>query len=266
MDYKIHKDNAELFETYMVPAWFGPCAKALVALAAPRPGERVLDLACGTGVAAREVAAVLDGGASVSGCDLNQAMLDVAADVAAREGHQIEFRRGDAGNLPFEDGAFDLVLCQQGFQFFPDQQAALSEIRRVLTPSGRFAGAIWLSEADCPAQGAIIQAGEKHGFDAEGSQRPFSFGDAAQVRAVFGGEVFPRLELSSARLMASFDSPKRCIELLASSSLNTRMVLEQATPELRKAIIDDATAALMDYVAGVGVEIPMETHLLLAYM
>lgn len=266
MGYTIQKENAELFERFMGPAWFGPCAKALVALAAPAPGERVLDLACGTGLAAREVASVLKGAASISGCDINQAMLDVGSEVAARESHNIDFKQGDAGELPYQDGTFDLVLCQQGFQFFPDRAAALGEIKRVLAPTGRFAAAIWLSEAHCPGQGAFIGAMEKHGLDVSGSRRAFSFGDEAQLRSVFGGQCFPFLEIGSARFMAKFDSPKHCIEVLATSTLYVRMALEQATPDLRKTILDDAVAALEKYKANASVQIPMETHLLLGRM
>lgn len=267
MDYKVEKENAELFEAGMVPAWFRPCARELVAFAAPVAGERVLDLACGTGVAARELAAVVDGGATIAGCDLNQTMLDVAADVAAREGHSIDFRQGDAGDLPFDDGAFDLVLCQQGFQFFPDRPAALGEIKRVLAPTGRFAAAIWQSETRCPGQHAVIQALEKHGMDAAGARSPFAFGDEAQIRAVFGGEWFPSLEISSARLTAGFDSPEQCIDLLASSAMSTRKALNEAAPELREAILEDAASALVPYGSGGGgVEIPMESHLLLGRM
>jgi SAM-dependent methyltransferase len=263
MDYKVDAENAELFEAGMVPAWFGPCARELVRLAAPSPGERVLDLACGTGVAAREVATVLDGGGTIIGCDLNQTMLDVACEVAAREGHNIDFRQGDAGDLPFEDGTFDLVLCQQGFQFFPDRLAALREIKRVLAPSGRMVAAIWISEAHCPGQLAIIQALEKHGIDAAAARRPFAFGDEAQIRAVFGGEWFPSLEISSVRLTSHFDSPEHCIEVLASGAPSLRMAIEQAAPEIRGAIREEAARAMASYTSDRGVEIPMESYLLL---
>src|SRR5262245_2757037 len=124
----------ENYERYLVPTIFGPWALDLVELA--RPGERVLDIACGTGIVARTAARRVGSGGKVVGVDVSAPMLDAARAAAAGEGLSIEWREGNAMTLPFSDTEFDLVLCQQGFQFFPDRSASLREMHRVLRPGG----------------------------------------------------------------------------------------------------------------------------------
>ncbi len=125
----------DIYERLMAPAIFAPWTRDLVALAAVRPGERVLDLACGTGVVARAVAVQPGGAGPIVGLDLNPGMLATARAVATDL--PIDWREGDATALPFADGAFEVVFCQQGLQFFPDKPAALAEVHRVLAPGGR---------------------------------------------------------------------------------------------------------------------------------
>lgn len=128
---------AETYESYMVPAFFDPLATHVLAVAQPQPGERVLDAACGTGIVARRVAALVGTQGQVVGLDLNPAMLTVARDVATREGLTVDWREGRVESLPFPDAAFDLVVCQHGLQYVPDRAAAVAELQRVLCPGGR---------------------------------------------------------------------------------------------------------------------------------
>lgn len=126
----------ENYERYFVPAIGRPLADALVDIAAVRPGQRVLDVACGTGIAARVAAGRVGHDGSVAGADINPGMLAVARSTPAGA-MPISWHEAAADALPFPDGAFDLVLCQLGLQFFPDRLGALRDMRRVLAPSGR---------------------------------------------------------------------------------------------------------------------------------
>jgi SAM-dependent methyltransferase len=105
---------AEAYERYLVPVLFAPWAERLVQLAAPGPGERVLDVACGTGIVARRAVVRVGAGGVVAGLDLNQSTLEVARAAAAQAGASIDWRAGDVAGLPFPDGAFEIVFCQQG--------------------------------------------------------------------------------------------------------------------------------------------------------
>lgn len=119
-------------------------AKALVAVAKLQPGQRVLDVACGTGVVARKAAIGLGGSGNVSGLDSDPGMIRVAKQYAEKEHAPfIDWQCGDALRLPFPDEQVDVVLCQQGLQFFPDKQAALREMSRVLVRGGRLAISVW---------------------------------------------------------------------------------------------------------------------------
>jgi ubiquinone/menaquinone biosynthesis C-methylase UbiE len=123
------------YERYFVPAIGGPLAHDLVELAQLRPGEHVVDVACGTGVVTRLAAERVDGGGVVAGVDVNPEMLHVARNVPGDTA--IEWHEASAEALPLDDAAFDVALCQMGLQFFPDRPGALREMQRVLKPSGR---------------------------------------------------------------------------------------------------------------------------------
>ena len=96
---------AEIYERHMVPAIFGPWAEDLVACAAPQPGERVLDVACGTGVVARLVAERVGPAGQVVGLDLTPGMLTVARALPPPQGSMIEWREGNASAIPLADAS-----------------------------------------------------------------------------------------------------------------------------------------------------------------
>ena len=132
----------EVYERELVPAVFGVWAPILVELAQPGPGERVVDVACGTGIVARIAATRVGPTGAVVGVDLNPGMLSVARSVVStdsRSGGPLQWQEASADKLPFPDGSFDVVYCQLGLQFFADRAAALREMRRVLGPGGRLA-------------------------------------------------------------------------------------------------------------------------------
>jgi ubiquinone/menaquinone biosynthesis C-methylase UbiE len=134
-DERFHGSAAESYERYFVPAIGAPLAADLVETAALQPGERVLDVACGTGVVTRLAAERLGDSGSLLGTDVNPGMLEVARSVA--DGARIKWHEADAESLPFADESFDVVLCQMGLQFIPNKLASLREMRRVLASGGR---------------------------------------------------------------------------------------------------------------------------------
>jgi ubiquinone/menaquinone biosynthesis C-methylase UbiE len=146
----------ELYQRYLVPAITSVWASDLIDRVKPRPGEAALDIACGTGAVTRVAAERMTTG-RVVGLDFNPGMLAVARSVA-NSGTSIEWVEGSALSLPFDDGSFDLVLCQLGLQFFPDRPLALREMRRVLAPSGRVALSVYSAIEHTPAAYAFVQA------------------------------------------------------------------------------------------------------------
>ncbi|PYM76709.1 MAG: SAM-dependent methyltransferase [Candidatus Rokuibacteriota bacterium] len=121
----------KFYDTYLVPLIFEPYAADLVNRLASRSLSRVLEVAAGTGVVRVSIVAT----------DLNQPMLDQASALGTTR--PVEWRQADAMQLPFQDGAFDAVVCQFGVMFFPDKTQALSEARRVLRPGGVLIFNVW---------------------------------------------------------------------------------------------------------------------------
>lgn len=126
----------ENYERYFVPAIGAPLAADLVEAAAVNPTERVLDVACGTGIVARFAADRVGSSGLVAGLDVNPGMLSVARSVTPRS-TRIDWHEASAEAMPLPDEAFDAVVCQMGLQFFSDKVAALREMHRVLVPGGR---------------------------------------------------------------------------------------------------------------------------------
>jgi SAM-dependent methyltransferase len=156
-----------------------PAARRVVELAAIAPGERVLDVACGTGNAAFLAAAA---GARVTGLDSAARLVDVARARAAAEGADAEFVVGDALDLPFADGAFDAVVSVFGVVFVPDPERAIAEILRVLAPGGRALLSAWVPDGPIDAMVGVLG----RGLVAAGSpSRPrFAWHDPDAVRAL----------------------------------------------------------------------------------
>ena len=127
---------AEIYERHFVPAIATPVSADLLSAAALQPGERVLDVACGTGVVARLAAEQVGTSGSVVGLDIAADMIDVAKAVPSA-GAPIEWQVGDARSLPLPDNSYDAVLCQMGLMFMEDRPAAVGSMHRVLTPGGR---------------------------------------------------------------------------------------------------------------------------------
>jgi SAM-dependent methyltransferase len=255
---------AESYERYFVPALFEPCATRLVELTRPRPGERVLDLACGTGIVARRVAPIVAPGSAVTALDINPLMLEVARSAAAAEGATIDFREGNAEQLPFDDHSFDLVTCQHAFQFFPDPAAVAREIARVLVPGGRVAIATWQGLDEHPFYKQLDVAMTRR-FGISGVGQIFSFGDADRLRSLLSsasiedGAVQPMSIVSTFPDAAAFLAMEIDIDVAAVPSMQQISESERSaiTAELR----EEMEPALRSYVRDGVVTMPFKAQL-----
>ncbi len=136
--FNIPGDASERYERYVAPV-MRSFVTALVEQAALRPGDSVLDVACGTGFVARRAAEVVGPTGRVVGVDTNPAMLETARRALATSPHRFEWIEASALEIPLPDAEFDAVLCQQGIQFMPDRAAALAEMVRLTRPAGKVA-------------------------------------------------------------------------------------------------------------------------------
>lgn len=257
-------DNpAEIYERYLVPALFLPLAEELLRRAMPRPRERVLDLACGTGAVARQVAPRVGAAGTVVGLDVSPAMLDVARSLPAPPGPPIDWREGSALALPFPDAAFDLVLCQQGLQLFPDRPAAAREMRRVLAPGGRVVLSVSRGLEHQPIYAALNEAMERH-LGSRAMAAPFSLGDAEELRALLTGAGFRDAAVEPLVRTVRFPSPAQFVRLsvLGAAAAVPELGCMDATARdsLIDAIRGDADEALRPYTNGDALAFPLRAN------
>ena len=154
--------GAEMYERGLVPAIFAPWAAVLIKQAALQRGERVLDVACGTGVVARLAVQQVGSTGRIIGLEKDAERLAVARSLPPVPGVSLEWQESNALAMPFADAYFDALLCQQGLQVFPDRPAALREMHRALVPGGRLILSVWGSLEQCPGYAALVGALERH--------------------------------------------------------------------------------------------------------
>jgi len=201
---------ATAYEEFLVPALFGEWGPRLAEAARLAPGEAVLDVGCGTGVAARAAAQVVGSSGRVTGIDPNPGMLVVARRIAPA----IEWREGAAETLPFPDASFDAVVSQFALVFFPDRAKAIAEMWRVLAPGGRLAVAVWASLDDTPAYAAEVHVLQRVAGPraADALRAPFALGDASALAALFESAGVPSPKVTTTVGSGRFPSIRSMVE------------------------------------------------------
>ena len=258
-------DGPENYERYQVPSIFEPLARLFLEQLALRPGQRILDVACGTGIVGRLAAPVVGVTGRIVGVDINAGMLAIARRNSPAGSAPMEWREGDASALPCADAEFDAVLCQQGLQFFDDRPAALREMHRALAPGGLLAICVWRAIEHSPCHLAIAAALARHAGAAVAQrfQAPFGFGDADALRAVLTDAGFSNVEVRSAVVMRDLLTPEVSIPgLLASTPVGPAVAALDAA--VREALVDEVAAALAAYRNHDGLTVPQATHMALA--
>lgn len=231
-----------VYEELMVPAFFRVYAEDLLERAAPQPGERLLDLATGTGIVPRVALATDRGLQRIVGLDMTPGMLEIAK--AATAGSHAEWLEGDALNLPFEAGEFDIVTCQQGLQFFPDRAAALAQMHRVLAPGGRVAVACWAPASEQEAYSVFGQMMSDLEPEYAGvALAPFVLGDPDELGGLLSAGGFEDVAVERVALRAHFASPDAFYRSFAEGS-PFAFVIADLGPERVSALRAATLAAL----------------------
>lgn len=245
------------YENLHVPALFQQWAPRVVEAARIGPGCRVLDVACGTGVLAREAASRLRGEGFVTGLDASPGMLAVAE----RLSPEIEWRQGTAEALPFDAESFDVVVSQFGLMFFQDRAKAVREMVRVLVSGGRMAVAVWdsLERSEAyPIEVALLErlAGRRA---ADALRAPFVLGDRAALTSLFQDAGAASVEVSTHRGKARFPSIRTMVEADLRGWLPVMGVFLEE--ERIERILGEAEEALSQYVTAEGtVEFDSPAH------
>jgi len=238
-----------------------PWTDDLIRSAGCRDGDRVLDVACGTGLVSSRISLVTGKFCSITGIDVNEGMLSVA-----RRNPQIEWHQGSATELPFADGSFDVVLCQQGLQYFPDRPAAMLHMARVLAPGGRLALNVWGALDRQPFYVALVDGIIKFlGEEAAKSafNLPFSLNTAAELRMLASDAGLDRISIRFEQRTMRYPVPAK---MVAGFMIATPIASQfQALPSDRQGAFADYVAErLAGYVDDAGLAAPMENHFLAA--
>jgi ubiquinone/menaquinone biosynthesis C-methylase UbiE len=256
----------EVYERELVPAVFGPWAPILIELAPPKPGDRVIDIACGTGIVARTAAARVGRGGAVAGVDLNPGMLKVARTVKTTdEAASVQWYEASADRLPFPDGSFDVAYCQLGLQFFADRPAALREMRRVLSTEGALAVMVWRGIRESPGFEAFAEILERNVSPAAATimRAPFGLSDADDLSRLVAAAGFRNITIQQRVGAVEFPSVERFVlSYVAGSPLASHV--SQASEVARESLTVDTKLALEKYVSSRGLSFPIAAHLLAA--
>lgn len=240
-------EAAGAYEALFVPALVGQFAPKVADAAGLVEGDRVLDVACGTGVLARETLKRVGASGCVTGIDALPGMIAVAQQIEPG----VEWRQGKAESLPFSDESFDVVVSQFGLMFM-DRVQAISEMLRVLTSRGRLAVAVWNSLENIPAYAVGAELFERIGGQqaAHALRAPFVLGDGDELRQLFSDAGAYSIDVTTHSGTALFPSIRVMVEADLRGWLPV-MGVNLSEVQIRQ-ILDEAEAVLRSYTTSDG--------------
>jgi ubiquinone/menaquinone biosynthesis C-methylase UbiE len=239
----------QMYERFLAGPLFRPWAELTLDELRLSAGDRVLDIACGTGVVARVAQQRLGHGTSIVGIDISPAMLEVARAVAP----DIDWREGSAGALPLRDGEqFDAVICQQGLQFFPDKPAAAAQMRRALIQGGKLAVSTWRCDEEIPFFRELRRVAEVH-LGPVADQR-YAYGDAGALETLLREAGFRDVRSRKLSRTMRFDDGASFVRMNAMALVGMSAVAKTMNDSERQRILEtivgDSTPVLRAYTRG----------------
>lgn len=255
-DWQIPGTWVDIYDDIFMPAMIEEWPARLAEKAAVSAGARVLDVACGTGAWALCAADRVGRDGHVVGLDINTDML-----AAARKKQPgptaaaIDWREASVDAIPFADASFDIVCCQLGLMFFPDQVAALREIRRVLVPGGRMVAMVWGRMEQCPTQMAVAAAWARQfgTEEAAGFHNQHSLADLTKMHELLTAAGYHEIETTWEVGEVRFPTPAHLVRGYAA------LIGLQVTPPVAEALIADVSASLAAHSQLEGMVCPIET-------
>jgi ubiquinone/menaquinone biosynthesis C-methylase UbiE len=252
-----------MYERYMVPMLFEPYAAVMAERAKSLGPSRILETAAGTGVVSRALHAAIPE-AQIVATDLNEPMLEQALDRLRSE--KVQFLQADALDLPFEDGSFDLAVCQFGVMFFPDKVRGNSEARRVLREGGRYMLFTWdRVDRNVATHAAGRAVAELFPTDNEAfyERVPFRYHDPDAIRADLLAAGFDQVDIERVELQSRAASARdAALGLVQGTPM--RSEIESRGPDMLRAATDAATEALKQFEDPDGFSAPMSALLVTA--
>lgn len=261
--WQLDEDGPEAYESYLVPPIFEPWAERMIDLVRLRSDDRILDVGCGTGIVARRATAILAGDSPAVGLDINEGMLAIAEEEAIGSEPAIEWRHGDATDLPFSDEQFDVIFSQQALQFLDQPETALREMHRVLAPEGRVVCSIWRPIEYQPAYVVLAEAFEQYVGDEAGTmiRGIFPAWNTEYIRSLAREAGFDDITITIAVGDVRYPSVETFVRREVASSPLANHIAGLAG-DLREELIREVADGLTTYVDDEGCISPMETFVL----
>jgi ubiquinone/menaquinone biosynthesis C-methylase UbiE len=216
----------------------------------PVDGERVADVATGTGWTSRTVARL---GAHVIGVDIADGLLRAASEIAQEQGLSIEYRRGDAEELPFEEGEFDAVISTFGVMFAPGQQAAAAELARICRSGGRLAIAAWLPDSNAVALRNVLAP---FMMASPPPPSPFLWGTRDWMTTTLGSSF--DLGFEQGVVVSRFPSPEAAWEVYAEGFGPVRALASSLEGPRREELRTVFVTWLEQFCTALGVSLPFD--------
>lgn len=238
------------YDDALVGPLFVPWAEHLLESVAVRPGDSVLDVACGPGTVARLASCQVGSSGSVVGCDLSEEMLSIARSKGDAGGTAVDYRSCPAEALRVADDSFDAAVCQQGLQFFSDRVGSLRELHRALRDGGRVGVSVWCEIATCEPFAALEAAiAEVLGSDAADAYRngPWGLTDGQLLGDELTTAGFADVDVSRDEMVVVFDDPDHLIRTLGAAPVGAQV--DQLDPRDRREFseaVEKATSTLID--------------------
>lgn len=243
---------AQVYEELLVPRIFVPWAKLLLTEAKLSSGETVLDVACGPGTVAHMASEIAGPKGKVTAADISPPMLDIArAKSHSPNGAPIEYVESPAHPLKVDDASFNLTVCQQGLQFFPEKVEALKEMARATQPGGRVAIAVWGSLSQNPIFGEICAglAETLPASIADTMKAPFSLNDPDQLKALGEEAGLKNIEVKThSRTLVFEQGVDQAIRILDATPLAPQIA--ELPPEKQEAMIENLKNRLNQFLNG----------------
>ena len=261
--FQLSDEAVAAYEDQKVKAMFGPLARVTLKTLSIGEKDTILDLACGTGIVSRSIIQNVVPNRPVNGVDLNEGMIKKAKELTQADASKYRWHVADAEALPFDAGAFSLIICQQGIQYFPNQQVVLNELHRVSSKNGKLVISVWAGASDF-FQTMAASIGQH--VDQETGQRylaPFSYKDVDALPDMLTSAGFKNVEIEN----LTVDRTMKNI----SASIEKEILGHPAGPKVKeagKAVVDaishDVITACSKYQRGVDMIVPQRAYMFTA--
>ncbi|MBT3704080.1 MAG: methyltransferase domain-containing protein [Alphaproteobacteria bacterium] len=258
--FQLSGDAARIYEEQKVPTMFAPLAVATLDQVTVLADDVVLDIACGTGIVARTVRQRAGAKPRIVGTDLNGDMIAIAQSLTDDAARTCEWQTADATDLPFEADTFSIAFCQQGIQFFPDKQAALTEVHRVLKPAGRICFTVWNGVADIVVPMTEALAQHVSADAARKATAPFAL-EANQLLPMLAEAGFMECSISDISINRTIPATVHGVRGEIEGLPIAKIIFEKSEAAMDH-VVQDTFTGLAPFRQGDFFVVPQKTHLI----